>query len=66
MSEREQSHDPIVEEVHRIREEIYAEHGNDLHAYFQHLREMEKRDRAAGVHYVDPPTRLRPSRPDAA
>lgn len=67
MSEDEQNDDPIVEEVHRIRAEIYAEHGNDIHAYFQHLRDVEKRYRKAGFRYLDPPSpRSRPSRPDAA
>ena len=26
-------YDPIVEEVHRIRHELLAEHGNDMHSY---------------------------------
>lgn len=50
--------DPIVEEIHRIREEIMQEHDNDLHKLFKHLRE---RQRESGRKVV---TRS-PRRPDA-
>lgn len=33
--------DEIVEEVHRVREELLAEHGGDLHAYVETLRQAE-------------------------
>jgi hypothetical protein len=33
--------DPIVEEVHYIREELATRFRNDLRAYFQHLRTLE-------------------------
>jgi hypothetical protein len=32
--------DPIVEEIHRIREELLIEHGG-LGGYIQHLEEMK-------------------------
>ena len=33
--------DPIVEEVRRIRAEIAAEHGNDLHRLFEDARRRQ-------------------------
>ena len=33
--------DPIVEEVRRIRAQIAAEHGNDLHRIFEDARRRE-------------------------
>ncbi len=33
--------DPIVEEVRRIRAEIAAEHGNDLHRIFEDARRRQ-------------------------
>jgi hypothetical protein len=38
--------DPIVEEIHLIREQIAREHGNDLHAivkYFQAREQLTER-----------------------
>lgn len=34
--------DPIVEEIHQIREQIAREHGNDLHAIVQHFQAKER------------------------
>jgi len=34
--------DPIVAEIHRIREQIAARHNYDLHAICQAMREQEK------------------------
>lgn len=34
--------DPIVEETHRIRREIAAQFGGDVHAFFEHLRDRER------------------------
>jgi len=44
--------DPIVAEVRRVRKQIAAKFNNDIHAYFDHLREQEglrlaKRERSA-------------------
>lgn len=36
--------DPIVEETHRIRREIAAQFGGDIHAFFEHLRDRERAD----------------------
>jgi hypothetical protein len=35
--------DPIVEEIHQIREQIAQQHGNDLHALVKYFQEREKR-----------------------
>ena len=37
--------DPIIEETHRIRREIAAEFGGDVHASFEHLRAREAEQR---------------------
>lgn len=34
--------DSIVEELHRHREELFREHGNDPAALVQHLQERER------------------------
>jgi hypothetical protein len=34
--------DPIVEEVQRVRSEMFEKCGNDLHRYFEFIRESEK------------------------
>jgi hypothetical protein len=34
--------DPIVEELHEIREQIARQHGNDLHALVKYFQEREK------------------------
>jgi hypothetical protein len=33
--------DPIVEEIHRIRAEISAAHGDDLHRIIEHARRRQ-------------------------
>jgi hypothetical protein len=43
--------DPIVAEVHRIREKLAAEHNFDIAAYFASLRERQK---ALGSRLVSP------------
>ena len=35
--------DPIVDEIHRIRQEIAKEAGNDLHTLVLRLQESQKR-----------------------
>lgn len=35
--------DPIVEEIHQIREQISQQHGNDLHTIVEYFQEREKR-----------------------
>lgn len=34
--------DPIVEEIHTIREQLAAEHGNDLHNIVAHVKEVQQ------------------------
>jgi hypothetical protein len=59
--------DPIVAEVRKAREEIFAEFDYDLHAYATHLRALEKEARKRGVRYSSRPlAQPRPARPDAA
>ena len=35
-------HDPIVDEIRKIRAEIFKKHGNDLAALVRHLRRRQK------------------------
>lgn len=46
--------DPIIEELHRHREELFREHGNDPEALVRYLQEKERNS--------DRPTRLPPPR----
>lgn len=46
--------DPIVEELHRHREELFREHGNDPEALVRHLQE---RERNSGQPVQSPPER---------
>jgi hypothetical protein len=59
--------DPIVAEVRKVREEIFAEFNYDLHAYAAHLQALEKEARQRGVRYSDRPL-AQPcwTQPDAA
>lgn len=47
--------DPIVAEVRKVREEIFAEFDNDLYAYAAHLQELEREARKRGVRYSERP-----------
>jgi hypothetical protein len=58
--------DEIMAQLRQVRADIMAEHGNDIHRYFDHLREVEKRDRARGAVYVTLPSRAGRTRHDAA
>ena len=33
--------DPIVEELHQVRQALAAQHGNDLHAIVKHVQALE-------------------------
>lgn len=63
------SHDPIIDEVRAIRDQIAKEHGYDLDAIFRMLRDSEAASKA--VHVTFPPrlaldldnTRLRQTSP---
>jgi hypothetical protein len=59
--------DPIVAEVRRVRQEIFARFNYDLDAYFEHLKEAEDEARKRGVRYSDRPlAQPRQAQPDAA
>lgn len=59
--------DPIVAEVRRVRQEIFARFNYDLDAYFQHLKVAEDEARKRGVRYSDRPlAQPRQVQPDAA
>lgn len=50
------AHDPVVEETHRIRREIAAQFNDDVHAFFEYLREREAKhpDRVVTLEPVAP------------
>jgi hypothetical protein len=48
--------DAIVEGIHRIREQLLAEHGGDLRAYFEAVR---RRQEESGRLVVSRPARAR-------
>lgn len=52
--------DPIVAEVRKARQEIFAEFDYDLGAYAEHLRLVGAENRMRGVKYVDPVPRGNP------
>jgi hypothetical protein len=59
--------DPIVSEVRRVREQIFAEYGHDLGAYVDSIIVRQEEKKRQGFRYASPPpTRSRPSRPDTA
>jgi hypothetical protein len=45
-------HDPIIEELHRHREDLLREHGNDPEALVRYLQEKE---RSSGRRVQSPP-----------
>lgn len=45
--------DPIVEEMRNAGRKMQEECGNDLHKYFQMIRESEKRHKKEGWKFVD-------------
>jgi hypothetical protein len=47
--------DPIVAEVRKVRQEIFARFNYDLDAYFEHLKAVEEEDRRRGVRFSDRP-----------
>lgn len=59
--------DPIVAEVHRIRQEIMARFNDDLEAYVAYLEARRESDRRRGFREADLP-RVTPTirNPDAA
>jgi hypothetical protein len=49
--------DPIVAEVHQIRQQIMAEFENDLDAYFRYGQAVQEEKQKRGVRYVTAPLR---------
>jgi len=59
--------DPIVAEIHRTRQEVFAHFDNDMTAYVRHIRELEDEQRGRGRRIVSGPLRgRRKAEPDAA
>lgn len=59
--------DPIVAEIHKIRQEIMAKFDNDLDAYVRYIQGVEEEKRKRGVRYIDTPIRKTElPEPDAA
>jgi hypothetical protein len=52
---------PIVDEVHRIREQILAEYGGDLHALIEDIRRGTEDAARQGQSIYSPPRREVPS-----
>jgi hypothetical protein len=51
--------DPIVDEIHRIREKLLAEHDGDLDKYIDHLIQEQAKDRDRLVSKDQMPPRQR-------
>lgn len=49
--------DPIVEEIHQIRQEIAARYNYDLGAFFEDVRKRQEEARKSGRVIVSPPPR---------
>lgn len=59
--------DPIVSEVRRVREQLFAEFGHDHGAYVDSIIVRQEEKKKQGFRYASPPpTRSRQSRPDPA
>jgi len=56
----ERWHDSIVNEIHRIREKLAAEHGNDLHAIVEHLRRRTAAEGRKTVTFQPRPASFKP------
>jgi hypothetical protein len=54
--------DPIIDELHRFREEALAEAGFDHHVFCERLRERERQSQRV----VEPPPRVSPKQAAAA
>jgi hypothetical protein len=47
--------DPIVAEVHRARQAIFAQFDNDMGAYLRYIREQEEEERKSGREFIAKP-----------
>ena len=57
------SEDPIVEEIHRIREKMLAEYNGDLRALFNAMKARTEEAARAGEPVYAPPPRPLEDRP---
>src|SRR3954464_14234973 len=51
---RSEMHDPIIEELHRNREDLLREHGNDPEALVRYLQEKERSSGRRGPAAAEP------------
>ena len=49
------TYDPVVEEVRRVRQQIFAEYNYDLKAMFKDLMRRQAQSQKAGVKFATPP-----------
>jgi hypothetical protein len=47
--------DPIVAEVRKAREQLFAEFDYDLEAYVEHLKRVQQEKQKLGVRYLESP-----------
>lgn len=57
MTKRKKDNDPIVSEVHRIRQEMMAKYNNDLDAFFADMQRKTEEARLAGRKVISRPPR---------
>ena len=57
----ERWHDSVVDEIHRIREKLAADHGNDLHAIVEHLRRRTVAEGRKTVSFEPRPASFKPT-----
>lgn len=55
--QKQEDKDPIVSEVHRIREELMAKYNNDLDAFFADMQRKTEEARRAGRKVISRPPR---------
>lgn len=59
--------DPIVAEVRKQRQQLFAEFNYDLEAYVEHLKaRQQEREARTGVYLPHPPREPQARKPDAA
>ena len=46
--------DPVIAELHRIKDDIAKEFNYDVHALFEHIRQLEKTSGRTYVSFVKP------------
>lgn len=46
--------DPVISELHRIKDEIAKEFNYDVHALFEHIRQLEKTSGRTYISFAKP------------